>query len=59
MNRYTGSLLLLAIAVTQTYGVVYDQVSQLPTYTYDYIVIGGTLPAPYYQRMEELIHNRH
>ena len=44
MNLHTRSLLLLAVAVAQTYGAIYDRVSQLPTYTYDYIIIGGTLP---------------
>ena len=45
MNPYTGSLLLLAVAVTvtETYGAIYDQVFQLPEYTWDYIVIGGML----------------
>jgi len=57
MNPYARSLLLLAITVPQTYGVIYDQVSQLPTYTYDYIVIGGAFPASYFQRREELICN--
>ena len=46
MNLHTGSLLLLAIAVAQTHGAIYDQVSQLPTYAYDYIIVGGTLPTP-------------
>ena len=50
MNPYTGSLLLLAAAVTQTYGAIYNQVFQLPAYTYDYIVIGGTLPTQYHER---------
>ena len=43
MTLYTRSLLLLALAVAQTYGAIYDEVSQLPTYSYDYIIIGGTL----------------
>jgi len=51
MNPYTGSLLLLAVVVTRTYGAIYDQVFQLPAYTYDYVVIGGTLSTPYYERM--------
>jgi len=49
MNLYVRSLLLLAIAVTQAYGAIYDQVSQLPTHTYDYIVVGGTLPTSYHK----------
>jgi len=48
-NLSVGSLLLLAVVIEQTYGAIYDQVSQLPTHTYDYIVIGGTLPMPYYE----------
>ena len=47
MKLYTTSLLLLPVVVTQTYGAIYDQVSQLPTHTYDYIVVGGTLPILY------------
>ena len=43
MKLCTSSLLLLHFVVTQTYGAIYDQVSQLPTYGYDYIVVGGTL----------------
>ena len=42
MNLYARSLLILAVAVTKIYGAIYDRVSQLPTRTYDYIVIGGT-----------------
>lgn len=44
MNLHTRSLLLLAVAVAQTYGAIYDQVSQLPTYAYDYVIVGGTSP---------------
>ena len=44
MNLYSRSLLLLAVAIVQTYGKIYDQVSQLPTDVYDYIVVGGTFP---------------
>ena len=47
MNLHTRSLLLLAIAVAQTYGAIYDKVSQLPTHAYDYIIIGGALPTQY------------
>lgn len=46
MNLHTKSLLLLAITVAQTYGAIYDHVSQLPTDTYDYIIVGGTLSTP-------------
>ena len=47
MNLYMRSLLLLAVAVAQTHGAIYNQVSQLPTHSYDYIIVGGTLPTPY------------
>ena len=47
MNLHTGSLLLFAVIATQAHGAIYDGVSQLPAYTYDYIVVGGTLPTPY------------
>ena len=47
MNLHTRSLLLLAIAVAQTYGAIYDKVSQLPTHAYDYIIVGGALPTQY------------
>ena len=43
MGLYTKSLVLLAVAVAQTIGAIYDQVSQLPTHTYDYVIVGGTL----------------
>ena len=46
MNLYSKSLLLLGVAIAQTYGAIYDQVSQLPTDVYDYIIFGGTLPPP-------------
>ena len=45
---YMRSLLFLATAVVQTYGAIYEDVSQLPTYAYDYIIIGGT--SPYYDQ---------
>ena len=41
MNLYTRSLLFLAVSVVGSYAAIYDQVSQLPTYTYDYIIVGG------------------
>jgi len=41
MNLYTKSLLFLVVTAAGSYGAIYDQVSQLPTYTYDYIVVGG------------------
>lgn len=47
MTLHARSLLLLAAAVTQIYGAIYDRVSQLPTYTYDYIIVGGTLLMSY------------
>ena len=42
MNLPIISLILLALAIAQTHGAIYEQVSQLPTYTYDYIIVGGT-----------------
>jgi len=42
MGLYAKSLALLAVAVAQTFGAIYDQVSQLPTHTYDYVIVGGT-----------------
>ena len=47
MNLYSRSLLLLGVAIAQTYGAIYDQVSQLPTDAYDYIIVGGTFPTSY------------
>lgn len=47
MNLYTKSLLLLAVFVAQAYGAIYDDVSQLPTREYDYIIVGGTPPTPH------------
>ena len=41
MNLYTKSLLFLAATVAGSYAAIYDQVSQLPTYTYDFIIVGG------------------
>ena len=52
MNLYSRSLLLLAIAIAQTYGEIYDQVSQLPTDVYDYIIVGGSFPISYHQLKE-------
>jgi len=43
MGIYTKSLVLLAVAIAQTSGAIYDQVSQLPTHAYDYVIVGGTL----------------
>ena len=48
MNLRSSSLLLLAVAIVQTCGAIYDQVSQLPTHDYDYIIVGGT-PSPYHE----------
>jgi precorrin-4 methylase len=39
--KYTKSLLFLAVTTVGSYGAIYDQVTQLPTYTYDYIIVGG------------------
>ena len=36
MKLYTKSLLFFAVT-----GAIYDQVAQLPTHTYDYIIVGG------------------
>ena len=44
MNLYTRALLLLAVAVAQTYGSIYEDVSQLSTHTFDYIIVGGASP---------------
>ena len=52
MNLYWRSLLLLGVAIAQTYGAIYDQVSQLPTDVYDYIVVGGTFHILYNQSKE-------
>ena len=49
MNMYPRSLLLFAALTAQTYGATYDDVSQLPTYVYDYIIVGGKLSASYYK----------
>lgn len=46
MNLYSRSLLLLGVAIAQTYGAIYNQASQLPTDAYDCIVVGGTFPIP-------------
>ena len=42
MNLHARSLLLLAVAIAQAYGAIYENVSQLPTYAFDYIIVGGT-----------------
>ena len=52
MNLYSRSLLLLAVAIAQTYGAIYDQVSQLPTDVYDYIIVGGSFSISYDQLKE-------
>ena len=41
MNLYMRSLSLLAVAVLQTHGSIHEDVSQLPTHTFDYIIVGG------------------
>ena len=58
MNLYSKSLLLLGVAIAQTYGVIYDQVSQLPTDVYDYIIVGGMFPHNMNPR-NELIRDRY
>ena len=58
MNLYARSLLLLAVAIVQTHGAIYDDVSQLPTHAYDYIIVGGTLHTRRaMNRSDELIRN--
>ena len=57
MNLHTRSLLLLAVAVAQTYGGIYDKVSQLPTHSYDIIIVGGTLLHNTVNRRGELIYD--
>ena len=42
MGLHTKSLVFLAVAVARTFGAIYDQFSQLPTHTYDYVIVGGT-----------------
>ena len=49
MNLHTRSLLLLAVTITQTYGSIYEDVSQLSTHTYDYIIVGGMSPTLYHE----------
>ena len=49
MNLYTRSLLLLAVTIAQTYGSIYEDVSQLPSHTYDYIIVGGASPTSYHE----------
>ena len=48
MNVHSRFLLLLAVAIVQASGAIYDQVSQLPTHEYDYIIVGGT-QSPYHE----------
>ena len=52
MNPYSRSLLILGVAIAQTYGAIYDQVSQLPTDVYDYIIVGGSFAISYDQLKE-------
>ena len=60
MNPHTKSLLLLVVAVAQAHAAIYDHVSQLPTHTYDYIVVGGTLQLPHTtNRNGKLIHGHY
>ena len=49
MNLRTKPLLFLVVAVAQTYGAIYDHISQLPTSVYDYIIVGGALQTPYHE----------
>jgi hypothetical protein len=35
------SLLFLAVTLAGSYGAIYEQVSQLPTYMYEYIIVRG------------------
>ena len=50
------SLLLLGIGIAQSYGAIYNQVSQLPTDVYDYIVVGGSFPILYSDQLKERTH---
>ena len=50
MKLCTRSLVLLSIVVTRTSGAIYNEVSQLPTYAYDYIIVGGTFFILYGER---------
>jgi len=59
MNLCLRSLLLLPLVVTQTYGAIYDQVSQLPTYAYDYIIVGGASFCRTGDWRKELIRDHH
>ena len=52
------SLLLLGISIAQSYGAIYDQVSQLPTDVYDHIVVGGSFPILYDDQLKERTHLR-
>ena len=57
MNLHSRSLFLLGAAIIQTYGAIYDQVSQLPTNVYDYIIVGGTFSSHTTNQRNELIHD--
>ena len=62
MNLYSRSLFLLGVVIAQTYAAIYDQVSQLPTDVYDYIVIGSAFFPPHTVSLSlrnELIHDHY
>ena len=59
MKLYSRSLLLLGVVIAQTYGAIYDQVSQLPTDVYDYIVIGGAFFPPYVVNLRNELGRNH
>ena len=54
MKPYARSLLFLAAVVAQTRGAIYDQVSQLPTHAYDYIIVGGTSRKPHHEVQQRI-----
>ena len=49
MNLCRSTLLVFAVAIAQTHAAIYDDISQLPTHAYDYIIVGGMLPASYHE----------
>ena len=59
MKLYSGSLLLFGVVIAQTYGAIYDQVSQLPVDVYDYIVIGGAFFPPHTVNLKNELNRDH
>lgn len=58
MNLHARLSLLLAVAITQAYGAIYENVSQLPTHAFDYIIVGGTSPHHTMNQSDELTYDR-